>query len=194
MSQWGAVQNSALHLCYAKRYGFCQCPEPGYQRYAYPWVRQSASKCLPLAELEGKMPLAADEVLLYPRRRRHSFYNMNDTNNDKLTPFAQKLRRNMTKEERHLWYDFLKLRPENFNRQKVIGKYIVDFYCAEAKLVIELDGSQHCEDAGMTYDAERDEYLRGLGLTVCRYSNLDVMRNFEGVCTDILIRLNNVFA
>ena len=55
-------------------------------------------------------------------------------------------------------------------------------------------GSQHCEDAGMAYDAERDEYLRGLGLTVCRYSNLDVMRNFEGVCTDILIRLNNVFA
>ena len=100
----------------------------------------------------------------------------------------------MTKEERHLWYDFLKLRPENFNRQKVIGKYIVDFYCAEAKLVIELDGSQHCEDAGMAYDAERDEYLRGLGLTVCRYSNLDVMRNFEGVCTDILIRLNNVFS
>ena len=100
----------------------------------------------------------------------------------------------MTKEERHLWYDFLKLQPENFNRQKVIGKYIVDFYCAEAKLVIELDGSQHCEDAGMAYDAERDEYLRGLGLTVCRYSNLDVMRNFEGVCTDILIRLNNVFA
>ena len=119
---------------------------------------------------------------------------MNDTNNDKLTAFAQKLRRNMTKEERHLWYDFLKLRPENFNRQKVVGKYIVDFYCAEARLVIELDGSQHCEDAGMAYDAERDEYLRSLGLTVCRYSNLDVMRNFEGVCTDILIRLNNVFA
>ena len=119
---------------------------------------------------------------------------MNDTNNDKLTAFAQKLRRNMTNAERHLWYDFLKLRPENFNRQKVVGKYIVDFYCAEARLVIELDGSQHCENAGMAYDAERDEYLRSLGLTVCRYSNLDVMRNFEGVCTDILIRLNNVFA
>ncbi len=114
---------------------------------------------------------------------------MNDKNNPDLTAFAQKLRTNMTKEERHLWYDFLKQQPKVFNRQKVIGRYIVDFYCAEAKLVIELDGSQHCEADGIEKDAERDRYLQGLGLTVLRYSNLDVMRNFEGVCTDISERL-----
>ncbi len=110
-------------------------------------------------------------------------------NNAELTKFAQQLRKNMTKEERRLWYDFLKLQPITFNRQKVIGRCIVDFYCARAKLVIELDGSQHCEEDGKAKDAERDEYLHGLGLTVCRYSNLDVMRNFEGVCTDILIHI-----
>ena len=96
----------------------------------------------------------------------------------------------MTKEERRLWYDFLKLQPQVFNRQKVIGRYIVDFYCAEAKLVIELDGSQHCEAVGIEKDAERDDYLKSLGLTVLRYSNLDVMQNFDGVCTDILKHLN----
>ena len=106
--------------------------------------------------------------------------------NAELTKLAQHLRKNMTKEERRLWYDFLRLQPLNFNRQKVIDRYIVDFYCAQAKLVIELDGSQHCEEDGRAKDAERDAYLRGLGLTVCRYSNLDVMRNCEGVCTDIM--------
>ncbi len=95
----------------------------------------------------------------------------------------------MTKEERHLWYDFLKLQPQVFNRQKVLGKYIVDFYCAEARLVIELDGSQHCEADGIEKDTERDGYLQGLGLTVLRYSNLEVMRNFEGICEDILQQL-----
>ncbi len=112
--------------------------------------------------------------------------------NNSLTPFAQKLRKNMTKEERRLWYDFLKQLPQNFNRQKVIGSYIVDFYCAEAKLVIELDGSQHYEDNGVAADSVRDEYMRSLGLTVCRYQNCDVMQNFEGVCTDILLRLDSV--
>ncbi len=111
-------------------------------------------------------------------------------NNPKLTDFAQHLRKNMTKEERQLWYGFLRFQPLAFKRQKVIDCYIVDFYCAAARLVIELDGSQHCEDDGKASDAERDEYLQGLGLTVCRYSNLDVMRNFEGVCTDILLHIN----
>ena len=110
---------------------------------------------------------------------------INQTNNKKLTANAQKLRREMTKEERHLWYDFLKNLPITVNRQKVIGPYIVDFYCAKAKTVIELDGSQHYEDRGQKSDAERDEYLNGLGITVLRYSNLDVNRNFDGVCTDI---------
>ena len=92
----------------------------------------------------------------------------------------------MTKEERHLWYDFLKGLPLTVHRQKVIGRYIVDFYCASAKLVIELDGSQHYEKAGRAADLERDAFLTEQGLTVLRYSNADVNRHFEAVCEDIL--------
>ena len=92
----------------------------------------------------------------------------------------------MTKEERHLWYDFLKPLPVTFNRQKVIGKYVVDFYCASANLVIELDGSQHYEENGLFKDKERDEFLNNLGLKVLRYSNLDINKNFDEVCQDIL--------
>ena len=72
----------------------------------------------------------------------------------------------MTKEERRLWYDFLKQLPVTVNRQKVIGRYIVDFYCASANLVIELDGSQHYESEGVTSDRERDHTLNQLGITV----------------------------
>ena len=115
---------------------------------------------------------------------------MNKTNNPKLKSNAQELRKNMTKEERHLWYDCLKDLPITINRQKVIGNYIVDFYCADAKLIIELDGSQHFEEKGIEYDAKRDEYLKSLGLTVLRYSNYDVNTNFYGVCTDIATKLN----
>ena len=114
---------------------------------------------------------------------------MNKTHNEKLTGNAKTLRRNMTKEERHLWYDFLKMLPTTVHRQKVIGKYIVDFYIAEAKLVIELDGSQHFETEGQGTDAQRDAYLQTLGLTVLRYANSDVNRNFNGVCEDIWNRL-----
>ena len=111
---------------------------------------------------------------------------MNKTKNEKLTPNSQTLRKNMTKEERHLWYDFLKDLPVTINRQKVIGEYIVDFYCATAKLVIELDGSQHYEQSGKEQDKIRDEYLTSLGIKVLRYSNFDINKNFEGVCSDIL--------
>ena len=114
---------------------------------------------------------------------------MNKTQNEKLTGNAKALRKNMTKEERHLWYDFLKMLPTTVHRQKVIGKYIVDFYIAEAKLVIELDGSQHFEVEGQRTDAQRDAYLQTLGLTVLRYANSDVNRNFNGVCEDIWNRL-----
>ena len=110
---------------------------------------------------------------------------MNDNRNEKLTPKAQILRKNMTKEECRLWYDFLKILPVTFNRQKVIGKYIVDFYWSKAKLVIELDGAQHFEDVGLASDKIRDAYLKEKGLTVLRYSNYDVNTNFEGVCADI---------
>ena len=115
---------------------------------------------------------------------------MNDNSNKRLTPNAQTLRKNMTKEECRLWYDFLKKLPVTFNRQKVIGKYIVDFYCAKSKLVIELDGSQHFEDRGLASDKIRDAYFKEKGFTVLRYSNYDVNTNFEGVCTDIKQHIN----
>ena len=122
-----------------------------------------------------------------PRRMRWKV--LNQTNNPKLRKNAQKLRREMTKEERRLWYDFLKQLPVTINRQKVIGPYIVDFYCASAKLVIELDGSQHYEKDGAASDRERDSALNGFGISVVRYSNDDINRNFNGVCTDLLRRL-----
>ena len=109
--------------------------------------------------------------------------------NPSLRPNAQSLRKEMTPQERKLWFQFLKRLPITINRQKVIGYYIVDFYCHAAKTVIELDGSQHFEDGGLEYDQKRDAYLRGLGLTVLRYNNKDVLENFPGVCEDILGKL-----
>ncbi len=110
---------------------------------------------------------------------------MNDLYNSKLTKNAKELRKNMTKEERHLWYDFLKSLPNTVHRQKTIGPYIVDFYIAEARLVIELDGSQHYEEQGREKDIQRDAYLQALGLTVLRYANSEAHANFDGVCQDI---------
>ncbi|MBQ7139237.1 MAG: endonuclease domain-containing protein [Clostridia bacterium] len=110
---------------------------------------------------------------------------MNQTRNAKLTPNAKTLRKTMTKEERRLWYDCLKRLPVTVNRQKVLGRYIVDFYCASAKIVIELDGSQHFEEAALEADQERDAYLSNLGLTVLRYTNLQVNRSFKEVCEDV---------
>ena len=107
---------------------------------------------------------------------------MQSKHNKQLVPFAKQLRKEMTKEERHLWYDFLRSYPTRFSRQKVLGKYIVDFYCAEAKLVIELDGSQHYEDKNLERDAERTRFLQSYGLTVIRIPNNEVSRNFRGVC------------
>ncbi len=115
---------------------------------------------------------------------------VNTTNNSKLTGNAKALRKNMTKEERHLWYDFLKTLSLTVNRQKVIGNYIVDFYIAASKIVIELDGSQHYEDRGIENDAKRDAFLNDLGIKVLRYSNLDVNQRFESVCQDILNNIN----
>ena len=103
---------------------------------------------------------------------------------------SQELRRNMTKEERHLWYDFLKTYPVQFKRQYPIGNYIVDFYCHKAKLVVELDGSQHCEPEEIDYDRRRTAFLEEKGLYVLRISNLDVIREFRGVCeaVDLAVR------
>ena len=114
---------------------------------------------------------------------------MKHLGNADLRPFAQKLRREMTKEERHLWYDFLKSLPVTVNRQKPIGPYVVDFVCASANVVIELDGSQHYEAAGIASDAARDQYLSELGFRILRYSNRDINENFRGVCEDILKHL-----
>ena len=98
---------------------------------------------------------------------------------------AKALRKNMTPEERHLWYDFLRIYPVRFSRQKVLGKYIADFYCAQAKLVIELDGSQHFDETGLAYDAKRDAFLAGYDITVLRIPNSEVNHNFRGVCEHI---------
>ena len=96
----------------------------------------------------------------------------------------------MTKEERHLWYDFLRTYPIRFSRQKVLGKYIADFYSAKAKLVIELDGAQHYDDVHFEKDIERTFFLEGYGLTVIRISNYELNRNFQGVCEyiDIMVK------
>ena len=91
----------------------------------------------------------------------------------------------MTKEERHLWYDCLKLLPVTVHRQKVLGQYIVDFYIATAKIVIELDGSQHYDPAGQQSDAIRDSYLQSIGCRILRCSNADVNYRFQSVCADI---------
>lgn len=107
---------------------------------------------------------------------------MNKTKNSKLTGISKVLRKNMTPEEKRLWYDFLKKLPQTVNRQKVIGKYVVDFYCADANLVIELDGIQHGSEKAVLEDKIRDEYLNSLGITVLRYSNYDINTNFNGVC------------
>ena len=107
---------------------------------------------------------------------------MQSKHNKQLVPRAKQLRKEMTKEERHLWYDFLRSYPVCFSRQKVLGKYIADFYSAQAQLVIKLDGSQHFEDENIRKDAERTIFLEGYGLTVIRIPNNEVSRNFRGVC------------
>ncbi len=95
--------------------------------------------------------------------------------NKELTENSKHLRKNMTSEERKLWYKFLKHLPVTVNRQKVFDFYIVDFYCAKYKLVIEIDGSQHFEENGIKKDQKRDEYFKRLGITVIRYSNYDII-------------------
>lgn len=88
----------------------------------------------------------------------------------------------MTKEERHLWYDFLRDYPVRFLRQKVIDDYIVDFYCAKAQLIIELDGSQHYEEKHLIYDKIRTENLEKRNLTIIRIPNNLIFKNFREVC------------
>ena len=107
------------------------------------------------------------------------------TKNDALLPNARRLRREMTPQERKLWYLFLRQYPVKFYKQRIIESYIVDFYCASVRLVIELDGSQHYEDDAREKDLLRDAELERLGLFVLRFSNREIEREFPAVCEKI---------
>ena len=102
---------------------------------------------------------------------------------------ARRLRREMTLHERKLWYLFLRKYPIKIYKQRIIGRFIVDFYCASAKLVIELDGTQHYEAQGIAYDAERSAFLTALGLEILRFSNREIDRDFDSVCAQIDIAI-----
>ncbi|MDR2173080.1 MAG: endonuclease domain-containing protein [Burkholderiales bacterium] len=107
-----------------------------------------------------------------------------------LKPLSRTLRKNATKQENHLWHDFLRHCKPRFTRQRIIGKYVVDFYCHHALLVVELDGSQHYEPGAMVRDETRTTCLNALGLQVLRFANNEVDRDFEGVCMMIKEKMN----
>ena len=107
---------------------------------------------------------------------------MQRKHNRDIVPIARMLRKSMTKEERHLWYDFLRTYPVRFSRQKILGKYIADFYSAKAQIVIELDGSGHYTQKGEQYDVKRTAFLEEYGLKVIRIPNTEINSNFRGVC------------
>ena len=104
--------------------------------------------------------------------------------------FAKELRKDATPEENHLWYDFLSKYEIRFQRQKAIDNFIADFYCHRAKLIIEIDGSQHYTKEGRRRDEFRTEILEGYDLKVIRFTNQDVNTNFRGVCRyiDIVVK------
>ena len=110
--------------------------------------------------------------------------------NQNYLSLAKRLRKNMTKEEKHLWYDFLKNLPVTVNRQKNIGNYIVDFYIATHRIVIEIDGIQHETEDHKNADIQRDAELRKLNICVLRYTNEDIHQRFSTVCQDILDHLH----
>ena len=110
---------------------------------------------------------------------------MNLPRNKNLKQLSQRMRKNMTTQERHLWFDFLWKYPVKIYKQRIIGNYIVDFYCCKAKLVIELDGGHHYEKEYEEHDKHRTEYLNSLGLKVIRFSNRDVDSNFHSICNEI---------
>lgn len=111
--------------------------------------------------------------------------------NGKIIPIAKSLRKRATRQEKHLWYDFLSGYEVRFQRQKVIGNYIADFYCHKAKLVVEVDGSQHYTLAGETADEFRTEILEEYGLKVIRITNRQVNEKFKEVCEYIDMVVND---
>ena len=152
------------------------------ERIAFSWEKVPQS-----ADWGGCGAVPGSISHLFPKKAKEVL--MSYSSNPRLTAYSRKLRKEMTKEERHLWYDFLKLLNISFHRQKTIGQYIVDFYCDKAKLIIELDGAQHFETTGVAEDRSRDLFLSNSGYTILRYANCDVNRNFRGVCEDILAHL-----
>ncbi len=102
--------------------------------------------------------------------------------NNELLEKARELRKNMTEEEKKLWYEFLKDYPFRFRRQEIIGNYIIDFYCKKAKIAIEVDGAQHYEPEAAEYDRKRTEYLESIGIEVVRILNGQINKDFENVC------------
>ncbi len=140
---------------------------------------------------ENQVPLREGEATKWQGEKKlkgeitNKEKNMSLDYNKNLIPNAKQLRKNATKEENHLWYDFLKNYPLRFQRQKTIGHYIVDFYCHKAKLVIELDGSQHYTPEGLAYDNLRTEVLQQYELEVMRFTNKEIWDNFVGVCQEI---------
>lgn len=136
-----------------------------------------------IERVQGKYLKARDVIAIdeYASRTFICKYQPIAKNNDLLN-IAKILRRNMTKQEKHLWYDYLQKYPIKIYKQKIIDNYIADFYCHQAKLVIEIDGSQHYTDKGKYYDEQRTEKLEKYGIMVLRFSNLDIDNKFEGVC------------
>ena len=112
--------------------------------------------------------------------------------NSTLSPRARELRKNATKQENKLWYEFLREFRPRFTRQRIVGSYILDFYCGKAKLAVELDGSQHFEPEAMEYDKIRTEFLLSLGIQVMRFNNIDINKSFEGVCNSIAKTVNAI--
>ena len=102
--------------------------------------------------------------------------------NSHLKENARRLRKNMTRQEKHLWYDFLRTYPVKWYRQRAIDRYIADFYCSKAHLVIELDGSQHFTEEGIEYDKVRNEVIERYNLKILHIPNIDIDRKFNGVC------------
>lgn len=109
--------------------------------------------------------------------------------NNKMLPVARRLRCEMTPQEKTLWYQFLRSYPVKIYKQRIIESFVVDFYCAEARLVIELDGSQHYTEQGKAYDEERSSIMEGYGVEVLRFTNLEVDREFDAVCERIDARI-----
>lgn len=103
----------------------------------------------------------------------------------KLKSRASELRKNMTQQEWNLWYFYLRNHRLKWYRQRIIDRFIVDFYCHAAKLVIEIDGKQHYTEQGIAYDVERTQVLQEYGLKVLRYTNQQLEYNFQEVCWDI---------